>query len=152
MDQAKEEMGIKGFTVQFSQNPKNIEKRGDVLVFDSPLSNGNNLYDTKNGVFTAPRTGVYSFYMSGIVATDDLSGRSDLVIEKTDGKPLQKVFLRSRGDITVYSQGSFHVRCKLNRGEQVHVRHLGGDLGLKGESETTFSGVLEHVYADPFVK
>lgn len=48
----------------------------------------------------------------------------------------------------VGSQGSFDIKCMLERGEQVQVRHLEGDLGLKGRSQTTFSGLLEFVYPD----
>ena len=53
-------MGIKGFTVQFSQNPMVVPIRGSVLVFDQILSNVDKCY--QGGVFTAPKTGIYSFY------------------------------------------------------------------------------------------
>ncbi|KAL8563216.1 hypothetical protein ACOMHN_034740 [Nucella lapillus] len=151
MDRVKEEMGIKGFTVQFSQNTVNIPKPGGVLVFDRALSNVDHCYSSSTGAFTAPKTGVYAFYVSGLLSTDDNEGYTDLVLEKTSGHPLQKIFLRSRGDIFVGSQGSFDVRVKLERGDQVHLRHVRGDLGLKGQSFTTFSGVLECEYADSVV-
>lgn len=83
-----------------------------------------------------------------MLASDDFRGYTDLVIEKVTGDPIQRVFLRTKGDIFVGSQGSFHVRCRLERGEQVRVRHLDGDLGLKGKSHTTFSGVMEFEYTD----
>ena len=83
-----------------------------------------------------------------MLATDDYKGYTDLVIEKVTGDPIQRVFLRAKGDIFVGSQGSFHVRCRLERGEQVRVRHLDGDLGMKGKSNTTFSGVMEFEYTD----
>ena len=56
-----EKMGIKGFTVQFSQNPMVVPTKGSVLVFDEILSNVDNCYQA--GAFTAPKTGIYSFYL-----------------------------------------------------------------------------------------
>ena len=54
-------MGIKGFTVQFSQNPMVVPTKGSVLVFDEILSSVDNCYQA--GAFTAPKTGIYSFYL-----------------------------------------------------------------------------------------
>ena len=58
-----EKMGIKGFTAQFSECPFMIPTRGSVLIFNKTLSNIDNCYNPATGVFTAPKTGIYSFYL-----------------------------------------------------------------------------------------
>jgi hypothetical protein len=56
-------MGIIGFTGQFKENPMVLSQPCQILVFDRALSNCHNIYDTTTGIFTPPRSGIYSFYL-----------------------------------------------------------------------------------------
>ncbi|KAL8563215.1 hypothetical protein ACOMHN_034739 [Nucella lapillus] len=146
-----ESYGIKGFTVQFSRPVVTVEGPGAVLKFDHVLSNVNNSYDPSSGIYTAPCTGVYSFYLSGVAVCDLNYDYMDLAISRrrNSGRPygpLTRVFLRAYGDFRMSCQGSSSVKVKLEQGEQVVVCYLQGDLQLKGGCHTTFSGVLEFEY------
>jgi len=78
----------------------------------------------------------------------------DLAIEKRRSlshyfdHTLARIFVKPYGEFLLGCQGSSSVRVKLLKGEQVLVRHVRGDLVLKGGCHTTFSGVLEIEYAD----
>ena len=62
--------------------------------------------------------------------------------------PLTRIYLKACGDFLLSCQGSSSVRVRLDKGEQILVRHVHGDLVLKGGCHTTFSGVLEIEYPD----
>ncbi|KAK7098424.1 uncharacterized protein [Littorina saxatilis] len=155
MDKRKEALGIVGFCVEFSKNLVTVTEPGAILIFDRVISNVKRCYDTSTGIFTAPCNGQFALYISGVAITNDENGYVDLTIERKKNNsrpfgPIARVYLKAYfGDFMLGCQGCGSARVKLERGEQIIVRHTRGDHVLKGGRHTRFSGVLEHVYDDP---
>nr|KAG5707860.1 hypothetical protein BaRGS_031591 [Batillaria attramentaria] len=127
-----------GFTVQFSADPvSNVGVHG-TFKFDRVVSNVGGGYDPHTGIFTAPVTGLYAFFLF-LMAIND--GDIHVAIVK-EGAQLDKVFAGGPGNS--YDQGSSLLSKHMSAGEQVWVVQVTHDTTVRGDTWTVFSGFLVH--------
>ncbi|XP_045174208.2 cerebellin-1-like [Mercenaria mercenaria] len=109
------------------------------IVFDSVRLNLDRDYNSVNGVFVAPRPGIYLFSTS-VLTEPNCS--LDVNIVK-NGTPLAGAFANTEGKLW-YDQGSVTVAAELNAGDEVWVENTWpADAKVRGHgSHTSFSGVL----------
>ncbi|XP_076449239.1 complement C1q and tumor necrosis factor-related protein 9-like [Babylonia areolata] len=121
------------FTVRFSKDPIPNVGQHAVLKFDSVQFNLGGGYNTGNGIFTAPISGVYAFFLS-------LMGSwqwSELSLVK-DGSVIDSVHVNDE----TFDQGSLFETIHLDAGQMVWVQHSYGSTAIKGGAWTDFSGFL----------
>eukprot|EP00916_Digyalum_oweni_P004898 GHVL01008788.1.p1 GENE.GHVL01008788.1~~GHVL01008788.1.p1 ORF type:complete len:206 (+),score=14.15 GHVL01008788.1:235-852(+) len=128
------------FFVRFKADPSSTDGTHlttlSTLKFDNVITNIGNGYDHVTGIFTAPVTGVYAFFLSAMSANQQAS--IFLSINK-HGVILDEVFAEGGSDN--YDQGSTQVTAHLSVGEQVWVRQEGGTV-VRGGYWTVFNGYL----------
>ena len=106
------------------------------LVFDEALTNIGSAYNTSNGIFTAPVSGSYAFFLSQMAP----NGHNSLLLDITkNGVVLDEVFAEGRSDS--FDQGSSQVTTHLATGDQVWVRQATGNA-VRAGYWTIFTGYL----------
>ncbi|XP_025109413.1 complement C1q-like protein 3 [Pomacea canaliculata] len=127
------------FTVGFSHDDqdKGIAMGPlQILKFDNVLTNMGAGYDETTGIFTAPVSGTYGFYLS--VMAPNAHGYTRISIVKA-GSILNGVFGEGKTDI--YDQGSTQVTTHLQSGQKVWVQQYEGDA-VRGSWYTIFTGFM----------
>lgn len=107
-----------------------------VLKFDSVLTNIGGGYNAQTGIFTAPFSGVYCFFLS-VMSTNTHTSVYIAVVK--DGSILDVVFAEGQSDFQ--DQGSTQVTTHLDSGHQVWARQAGGDA-VRGGWWTIFTGYM----------
>ena len=106
------------------------------LQFDAVVTNIGQGYDPATGLFTAPVSGVYSFFLSAMSP----NSHEDLMLAIVkEGNVLDLTY--GEGSTDVNDQGSSLVTTHLATGQQVWVRQNGGD-SVRGSYWTVFTGYL----------
>jgi len=113
--------------------------QGGVLKFDVTTTNIGNGYDNTTGVFTAPVTGVYSFFLTAMAVNDKNQSHLLLDIEKEGGVVLDRIY--AWGGAVYDDQGTTQITTYLNEGERVWVRQVDG-VTIRGSFWTLFTGYL----------
>ena len=124
------------FTVRFSaDNATHGIVTGPLspLRFDDVDFNAGNGYDPQTGIFSAPVTGTYAFFLTQMGTFN--GGNAYLAIVKHD-VILDVIYSKDHED-----QGSSQVTTHLAAGEQVWVRQQGGPA-VRGGWYTVFTGYL----------
>ncbi|KAK7097062.1 hibernation-associated plasma protein HP-27-like [Littorina saxatilis] len=129
-----------GFTVQLANDPVDIGPKG-TLKFDHFVTSLGGGYDAHTGIFTAPVSGLYVFYLT-IMSSNGHYIEVTLVKE---GVSLDTAHAGATDSHNFYDQGSLLVTVHLNKGEQVWNERAGGDSTIvRGSFWTVFSGYLIH--------
>ena len=110
--------------------------KGDILVFPHVITNKGQGYDNSTGKFTAPRDGMYVFFVTGVSYL-----KNGLLLDIVqDG--VRKVRTFSENSY-YYETGTNLVVLELDRGDAVWVRRVsGGGYWTYSVPLTTFSGFL----------
>lgn len=127
------------FTVRFLNDNNSaglVLSHQQTLKFDDVITNIGNGYDSQTGLFTAPVSGVYAFFLSAMAV--DNSGDLDLVIEK---HVVLLDIVYAQGAAGFNDQGSSQVSTHLTAGEQVWVRQETGSR-IRGGPWTVYTGYL----------
>lgn len=127
------------FTVHFSQDDGNngIDLGSQqILKFDNVLTNVGAGYNAQTGIFTAPVSGVYSFFLS--IMSANARGSIFIAVVK-DGSALDVVYAEGQSDNN--DQGSTQVTTHLQSGQQVWARQQSGDA-VRGSWWTVFTGYM----------
>ena len=106
------------------------------VIFDNVFTNIGNAYSATNGMFTAPVSGSYAFFLSQMAPNHH--GAVWLAIVK-NGVVLDLAFAQGNNDS--FDQGSSEVTTHLAAGDQVWVRQQAGDA-IRTDSWTIFTGYL----------
>lgn len=123
------------FSVTFSRSTPIDISQSLAIKFDSVTTNLGDAYDPHTGIFTAPTSGVYAFFLSARVAFQH-SWVSVSIVRSTT--VLASIIVE--GDNVVhYDKGSCAATVHLNQGDTVHVQRMGGDSHI---SFSFFSGLL----------
>ncbi|CAG2230800.1 C1QL [Mytilus edulis] len=106
----------------------------EVVIFDKIWLNTGGAYDNDTGVFTAPKTGLYS------ISTTVMSYHA-MYLHCDLWKNNEKL-VRAFG--TKYSTGTLNVVVALKKSDTVYVKHIGhgGSEKIYGDQRSTFSGYL----------
>ena len=105
-----------------------------ILKFNSVAFNIGDGYYAHTGLFTAPISGVYAFYLT-VMSTGDAAVELRLVKE---GTTLD--FAHANSDR--FDQGTLFVTTHLSAGQKVWVEHYVGTTSIKGGHWTVFTGFL----------
>lgn len=130
------------FSVRFNADPVNNVGVHATLKFDAVAFNQGGYYNAQSGIFTAPSSGLYVFFVS-LMGSDNRPA-IDIGVMKS-GQLLDIAWAEGQSDL--YDQGSCLTTTHLMAGEQVWVQHWDGETSFRGAFFTTFSGFLLH--ADP---
>nr|KAG5690483.1 hypothetical protein BaRGS_033323 [Batillaria attramentaria] len=87
------------------------------LIFDKIVYNLGNGYSTRTGIFTAPVSGVYSFFLNAMSVTSHHALRLQIARE---GSTLDTVYAEGGNDVN--DQGSSEVTTHLKAGQQTLVQ------------------------------
>ena len=110
------------------------------LVFPKVITNVGNGYNPSDGVFTAPRSGVYVFFVS-VQSNGSQSIYVDIVL---NGATKVRTMAYDAGDNDYYEAGPNLAVLSLQTGDRVWIKHNSGQ-GYYTHSDgpiTTFSGFL----------
>nr|KAG5686848.1 hypothetical protein BaRGS_029893 [Batillaria attramentaria] len=108
------------------------------LKFDKIIYNLGNGYDTRTGIFTAPVTGVYAFFLNAMSVNSHHALKLQIMKETT-----WLDIAYAEGGTDVNDQGSTEVTTHIKAGQQVWVRQYSGDA-VRGGYYTIFTGYLLH--------
>lgn len=111
-------------------------KEGEIIIFPHVISNVGGCYNASNGIFTAPRSGVYVFtFFLANSSGRDITG--NLVV---NGSPKVGTYLKRRTTI-IASVGNSAV-IPLVQGDTVWVEHMSGrEIWTQPDAPvSTFSG------------
>ena len=107
------------------------------MVFDEAIINVGQAYNAKTGIFTAPVSGIYAFFLSQMGPNNNHNDIY-LIITK-NGATLDTVYAEGRTDSN--DQGSSQVTTHMAAGDKVWVRQNGGEA-VRGGYWTIFTGYL----------
>lgn len=125
------------FTVRFSTDPAIIGHRG-TLKFNTFVTNIGGGYDPHTGIFTAPTSGIYVFYLSMM---SDNTKWVEVALFR-DGSVLDQAHADGHPTQSFADQGSLLVTMHLNKGQEVWLEQIGGAEHVRGRGWTVFSGYL----------
>lgn len=107
-----------------------------ILKFDDVVTNIGGGYSSQTGIFTAPVTGVYAFFLNFMTT---VKRRDVLLAIDQQGTTLDLVYAQGTAD--PHDQGSALVTTYMTAGQQLWVRQHVGDA-IRGSWYTIFSGFL----------
>nr|QBA18413.1 type 2 C1q domain-containing protein 3 [Littorina littorea] len=110
---------------------------GGIIRFDKIVTNIAGGYNVGTGIFTAPYAGVYAFSCS----IRSINDRDWVSVSITKGDT-QLAIATADGKIDHWDKGSAFATTYLDKGDQVFVKHYGGDTYVERGVLTTFSGML----------
>ena len=106
------------------------------IVFDQVETNIGNGYDQYTGVFSAPESGVYVF--STTIVTLGANSTHYGVFKNR----VQKTIMWVNGFQNSYDSSSHTVILKLQKGDDVTIKHTESDKSVQGDLHSMFSGFL----------
>lgn len=109
---------------------------GEIIQFDTVLTNAGQGFNKYTGVFTAPVDGTYSFQ------TTILTDKDSEVWAYIGVNGIFKAYLNARGTDTRHGSGSQSLVITLLKGDQVTIRNSGNGGMIYGFGYTTFCGYL----------
>ncbi|XP_060081244.1 uncharacterized protein LOC132560598 [Ylistrum balloti] len=114
---------------------------GQIIVFDTIISNDGNGYDSRYGHFTAPITGLYAFSVTVMCYGSESELHVNIL---KDGQNIGVAFANGNH----YDNGSKFVVVQLQAGQVVWVEHANEPSGYKihGQGYSSFSGFLIQSY------
>ncbi|XP_063397314.1 EMILIN-1-A-like [Mytilus trossulus] len=118
------------FTASLTSS-KNLAS-SEVVIFDKVWLNMGAAYNQDTGVFTAPKTGLYS------ISTTVMSYYTTML--HCDLWKNNQKLVRAFG--TKLSTGTLNVVVALKKSDTVYVKHAGGREQIYGNHRSTFSGYL----------
>ncbi|KAK3087713.1 hypothetical protein FSP39_009513 [Pinctada imbricata] len=125
------------FLVHLSHN---IPTHPGPVVFDSAYLNVGNAFNTHNGIFTAPVTGIYSFSLTLSGDNGDVHGYI-----KQNGHNTGYVFADDMGS-NKYQRASLSITLHCNKADRVWFDCIdNGNQKIYGSVNTWFSGHLVHM-------
>jgi len=106
----------------------------DVIKFDHSLLNLGNAFDAAIGVFTAPKSGVYQFFLQGAFSLTKHVDKTYFYITvlRNDNAVDYVIFTHS----DIYSPRSVVVTSKLVRGDRIQLKYF------KSEQNKKFEGIV----------
>ncbi|XP_063397315.1 complement C1q tumor necrosis factor-related protein 4-like [Mytilus trossulus] len=104
----------------------------EVIIFDKVWLNMSGAYDNDTGVFTAPKTGLYS------ISTTVMSHHNSH-LHCFLWKNNERMVLAFGND---FSTGTLNVVMVLKKSDTVYVKHAAGSERIFGDQRSTFSGYL----------
>lgn len=118
---------------------------GDIIRFETTITDVGAGYNNQTGIFVVPITGIYlissslmDYHSTDVSLTGDVMVRGEIVHNQ---KVVGRVF--ARAETTRRDQGANTVFVLANEGDQIFVRVVDNDdLGLGGMLYSTFSGFL----------
>nr|KAG5707858.1 hypothetical protein BaRGS_031589 [Batillaria attramentaria] len=125
-----------GFTANSASEDITFGAHG-VLKFDHLVTSVGGGYDPHTGIFTAPVSGLYVFFLS--IMSSNEHGAVDVAIVK-EGAALDRAWAEGQGDS--YDQGSSLVTVHVTTGQKVWVEQAAGDTTVMGGPRSVFSGYL----------
>jgi len=113
-------------------------KDQDVLKFDTISLNMGGSFDASNGVFTAPKSGVYRFIFKGMVRVIKDQQLAGFHIElNQNGNVIGNSLISSEDQVTM-----IETTVNLDKGDKIFLTVAVGDGVLMSSKFTTFSGSL----------
>jgi len=128
------------FSASFSQDttPVNIGQNKPI-PFSHVSTNTGNGYNPHTGIFTAPVSGLYAFYMT---AREHTTTRSYVVIGILhSGTELCQTVVEGTSTAS-WDKGSCFAAVRLNGGDEIHVQRIAGSDVIDKGWQTAFSGML----------
>ena len=125
-----------GFTASVSSGSSSWT--GSTLVFPTVITNVGNAYNSSDGVFTAPRAGVYVFFVN-VQSYNTQSIYMDIVL---NGATKVRTMAYSIGGNDNYEAGPNLAVLFLQTGDRVWVKKYAGQGYHHEGPVTTFSGFL----------
>ncbi|XP_070198648.1 complement C1q-like protein 3 [Littorina saxatilis] len=125
------------FTAQFSVDPARVGQKA-TLKLDHFVTNIGGGYNPLTGIFTAPVSGVYAFFLT--IMSDNTKWIEVTLIN--DGVHLDMAHADGTPGQSFLDQGSLLVTVHLNQGSKVWNQQQGGASSLRGGAWTVFSGFL----------
>ena len=104
------------FTAYLSSHPGNVSS---VIIYDRVITNKGSGYNTEDGVFTAPRDGMYLFIWNGVT----IGGQTCLLDLYKNGRDIG-LYAYSDARHQVVDSSSMSVVLELIRGDRVWVRNV----------------------------
>lgn len=123
------------FSVRFLTDNRPLTTHS-TLMFDYVLYNAGNGYDPTTGLFTAPVSGTYAFFLAAMSSNQHAPIYLSIVKQ---GNILDEVF--AEGTTDNYDQGSTQTVVHVSAGEKVWARQESGDE-VRGGAWTVFTGFL----------
>lgn len=119
-----------------SQHPVHVGTSNTPFKFDDVVTNFGNAYNPQTGVFTAPVSGVYVFYVQ--MMKHDNGPETTFIMQK--GGAI--LCMNSLDDGNNYDKSTCLVTTHMQRGETVFVTRYSGSDFLQGWWYCAFSGFL----------
>ena len=114
---------------------------GQTIIYDKVITNVGNCYDTRTGIFTSPRKGVYVFEMALMVTP----GIEQYLEFNKDGQSIMLNFGHSL-ETKLYPSSSRTLTLELEKDSKVCIRTIAGSTPPHGAGRvhgygfSTFSG------------
>nr|KAG5707746.1 hypothetical protein BaRGS_003321 [Batillaria attramentaria] len=105
-----------GFTVRTRNEDMHGFAVGQVVKFDNPVFNAGNGYNPASGIFTAPVSGTYVFFLQTLHHNND-DTKVFLDIMKND-----RFLTRAHAGFTAFENGSTLAVTHLNQGDTIEVQ------------------------------
>lgn len=127
-----------GFTACLSANGDVQHAGNEIIKFDQVLTNVGSGYNSKTGIFIAPRRGLYVIHLAAMAR----SGVSKLIDIVKDGNRVDTAYVGAHG-VTDYQSVAKEWVLELNQGSQVWMKSgsYHGDV-IDGWCKTAFAGFL----------
>lgn len=111
---------------------------GDIIYFDTVISNYGGGFDPLTGVFECPYTGFYMFYVS---VTAEVEENADMNIHLENTGDLVQVM----PNFSDYDSASNSAFIECLEGQRVYVRSGSPNFNFGGNKRNSFSGFLVHL-------
>jgi len=116
-------------------------KTDGVVPFDVEILNVGSAMNISNGIFTAPKTGIYHFAFSGI--RDTGAGHTFVYLHRDVGGKPEKIALAYADKHYNYATLSFTSTIRLKKGDHVNLFLQDGNLyDSEDDPYTSFTGSL----------
>ncbi|BFZ12433.1 hypothetical protein BsWGS_15472 [Bradybaena similaris] len=108
--------------------------QNQVVTYDTVITNVGNAFDTRTGIFTARKRGIYVFHFSTLAS---LNTRINLLLFKNDVN-----IVKLTADVPNYPMAANTAVVSLERGDRVYVKTYFPSSNFYSGSYTTFSGYM----------